>query len=104
MGPLSTFAATDPQTTLSSGNTLAILALIIVTLAGVVVYLARKIDKRDTDHAAEVKALNAQLVAVIQTHSNDYKEMAKDNQEVLQSNSQNMALFGAKIEVAKGRQ
>lgn len=52
---LSNFAVSDPQTVLSSGNTIAILALIIVTLAGVVVYLARKLDKQATDSAAKVK-------------------------------------------------
>jgi hypothetical protein len=100
---LNIVAAQDPQTVLSSGNTVGILALIIVTLAGVVLYLARKLDKQATDSAIEIKALNAQLLADNKAHTSDYREMAKDNQEVLQSNSQNMALFGAKIEVAKGK-
>lgn len=97
------FAVSDPQTVLSSGNTIAILALIIVTLAGVVVYLARKLDTQARDSATEIKSLNAQLVAEIKTHSEDYKEMAKNDQAVLGNTSQTMAIFGEKIEVAKGR-
>lgn len=100
---LGIFAVSDPQTVLSSGNTIAILALIIVTLAGVVVYLARKLDKQATDSATQVKELNAQIVNEIKTHATDYKEMAKNDQAVLGNTSQIMAIFGEKIEVAKGR-
>ena len=99
----STFAVSDPQTVLSSGNTIAILALIIVTLAGVVVYLARKLDVQARDSANEIKELNAQLVNEVKTHAVDYKEMAKNDQAVLGNTSQTMAIFGEKIEVAKGR-
>lgn len=102
MQGLHVFSITDPQTTLASGNILAILALIIVVLAGVVVYLARKLDKQASTSAAEIKELNKLIYADQKAHADDYKAMAKDNQEVLQSNSQNMALFGAKIEVVKG--
>jgi hypothetical protein len=97
------FAAADPQTVLSSGNTIAILALIIVTLAGVVVYLARKIDKQASDSALEIKSLNAQLFAESKAHTLDYREMARNDQAVLGNTSQTLALFGEKIEVAKGR-
>ena len=97
------FAVSDPQTVLSSGNTIAILALIIVTLAGVVVYLARKLDKQATDSATQIKDLNALLVGEVKTHAADYKEMARNDQAVLGNTSQTMALFGEKIEVAKGR-
>lgn len=97
------FAASDPQTVLSSGNTLAILALIIVTLAGVVIYLARKLDKRDTDHATEVRELNKLIFTESKAHTADYREMAKDNQEVLQGNSQSIQLMAGKIEAVKGQ-
>lgn len=97
------FAATDPQTTLSSGNTLAILALIIVTLAGVVVYLARKLDNLQRDSAAEIKALNAQLLSENKAHTQDYKTMAEKDQEVLQLTSQTNTLLATKIESVKGR-
>lgn len=97
------FSVADPQTTLSSGNALAILALIVVTLAGVVVYLVRKLDKQATDSANEIKELNKILYAEQKTHSADYREMAKDNQDVLQGNSQSNALLAAKIEAVKGQ-
>lgn len=100
---LNHFAATDPQTVLSSGNTVAILALIIVTLAGVVGYLARKIDKQATDSATEIKALNKLLYDESKSHAADYREMARNDQAVLGNTSQTLALFGEKIEVAKGR-
>lgn len=92
------FAAQDPQTVLSSGNTVAILALIIVTLAGVIVYLVKKNDNQ----ATEIRDLNRLLLAENKSHTADYKEMAKDNQEVLQGNSQSIQLMAAKIEAVKG--
>lgn len=104
MGALETVAAQDPQTVLSSGNTLAILALIIVTLAGVVVYMARKLDKQATDSAAEIKELNKLLYSEQKAHTIDYREMSNDYREVLQSNTQTNALIGEKIEILKGRQ
>ena len=97
------FAAQDPQTILSSGNTVAILALIIVTLAGVVIYLARKIDKQASDSATEIKELNKLIYNEQKEHTADYREMAKDNQEVLQGNSQSIQLMAAKIEAVKGQ-
>lgn len=103
MSPLHLFAATDPQTTLSSGNIQAILALIIVVLAGVVVYLARKLDTQSRDSAAEIKALNKLIYDDQRAHTADYREMSNDYRDALQSNSQTMAVFGEKIEVVKGR-
>lgn len=97
------FAAQDPQTVLSSGNTVAILALIIITLAGVVVYLARELKVQQRDSAAEIKELNKLLYAEQKAHTLDYREMSNDYREVVQGNSQAMALFGEKIQVVKGR-
>ena len=98
------FAQTaNPQAVLSSGNTLAILALIIVTLAGVVVYLARKIDIQARDSATEIKELNKLIYAEGKSHASDYRELAKDNQEILQGNSQSNQLLAAKIEAVKGQ-
>lgn len=37
------------------------------------------------------------------THSKDYQQMAKDNQEVLHKSSQSQLLLAEKIEVVKGR-
>lgn len=98
-----TLAATDPVQALSSGNYLLLLAFIIVTLAGVIIaitrYFIKKLDTKDI----EIKELNKLIYTEQKAHAVDYRELAKDNQEVLLSNSQNMALFGEKIEVVKGR-
>lgn len=92
-------AVADPQTTLTSGNAIAILALIVVTLAGVVVYLVRKLDNKDN----EIKALNVLLLTETKAHAVDYREMAKNDQVILQGNSQSSELLAAKIEAVKGR-
>ena len=99
----SIFAATDPQTVLASGNILAIMALIIVTLAGVVVYLARKLDKQATDSATEIRELNKFLYSEQKAHTIDYRELSNDYRDVVQANTQTTALIGEKIEVLKGR-
>lgn len=97
------FAATDPQTTLASGNIVAIEALIIVVLAGVVVYLAKKLFDNQRDSAAEIKELNKLLYSEGKAHAADYKEMAQKDQEVLQLNSQSQTLLATKIEAVKGQ-
>lgn len=96
------FAVTDPQTTLASGNVYAILALIIVVLAGVVMYLAKKLFDQQKDSAAEIKELNKIIYADGKAHTSDYKEMAHNDQVVLQGNSQSNELLAAKIEAVKG--
>jgi len=102
--PFELFAATDPGTGITNYLfTQGVLGVVCVMLIITVVYLARKLDKKDADHAAEVKVLNAQLLADNKAHALDYREMARDNQEVLQLNSQNSALLTAKIEAVKGR-
>lgn len=101
---LSYLAATDPGTGIYDYLfTQGVLGVVCVGLIIVVVYQQRKSDKKDAESAAEIKALNAQLLIENKTHAADYKEMAKDNQEVLQLNSQNSALLTAKIEAVKGR-
>lgn len=98
------FAAQDPQTILASGNILAIMALIIVTLAGVIIYLARKLDVQQRESATEIKELNKLLYSEQKAHTLDYREMSNDYREVVQANTQTSALIGEKIEVLKGRQ
>ena len=101
---LDSFAATDPGTGIFNYLfTQGVLGVVCVGLIIVVVYLARKLDRQSAANADEVKALNAQLLADNKAHAADYREMAKDNQEVLQLNSQNSALLTAKIESVKGR-
>lgn len=78
--------------------TQGVLGVVAVGLIIVVVYLARKLDKKDV----EIKELNKLLLDENKAHTADYKEMAKDNQEVLQGNSQSNALLTAKIEAVKG--
>lgn len=99
---LGIFAVADPQTTLASGNIYAILALIIVVLAGVVVYLSKKLFDNQRDGAAEIKELNKLIYASEKEHTADYREMAKNDQTVLQGNSQSNELLAAKIEAVKG--
>lgn len=97
---LSYFAATDPATGIFDFLfTQGILGVVAVGLIIVVVYQQKKSDKKDE----KIDALNAQLLSDNKEHASDYRDMAKDNQEVLQLNSQNSALLAAKIEAVKGR-
>lgn len=79
--------------------TQGVLGIVCVGLISVVIYMSRKLDKKEV----EIAALNKQLLDENKAHAVDYREMAKDNQEVLQLNSQNSALLSAKIEAVKGR-
>lgn len=98
---LGVLAATDPASGIFDFLfTQGILGVVAVGLIVVVIYLVRKLDKKEL----EIAALNKQLLDDNKTHANDYREMAKDNQEVMQLNSQNSALLAAKIEAVKGRQ
>lgn len=92
-----------PQSVENYLLTQGVLGFVVLILGMVVVYQQRKMDKKDAAHDADIKALNALLVQTVQAHAIDYKEMAKDNQEVMANSSQTLALFGEKIEVAKRR-
>lgn len=97
---LGNFAATDPQSGIFDFLfTQGVLGVMCVGLIVVVIYMSRKLDKKDI----EIAGLNKQLLDDNKAHANDYREMAKDNQDVLQLNSQNSALLTAKIEAVKGR-
>lgn len=97
---LQSFAAVDPSTGVFNYLfTQGVLGVVCIGLIIVIVYLSKRSDKKDD----EIKALNMLLLSENKAHTADYKEMSEKNQEVLQGNSQNMALFGEKIEVAKGR-
>lgn len=94
------FAATDPASGIFDFLfTQGVLGVVAVGLIAVVIYLTRKLDKKEL----EIAALNKQLLDDNKTHASDFREMAKDNQEVLQLNSQNSALLAAKIEAVKGQ-
>lgn len=97
---LSIFAVTDPQSGIFDYLfTQGILGVVAVGLIIVIVYQQRKSDKKDE----KIDALNAQLLAENKSHTVDYREMAKDNAEVLQGNSQSIQLMAAKIEAVKGQ-
>jgi len=100
---LSYFATTDPVEALSSGNYLILLAFIIVTLAGVIVALTRYFTKKLDSKDIEIRDLNKLIYTEGKAHTLDYREMAKDNSEVLQGNSQSIQLMAAKIEAVKGQ-
>lgn len=70
-----------------------------IMLIVVIIYLVKKLDKKEL----RIDELQSQLLVDNKAHAADYREMAKDNQEVLQLNSQNSALLTAKIEAVKGR-
>jgi len=97
---LSLFAATDPGTGITNYLfTQGILGVVCVGLIIVVVYQQKKLDKKDD----KIEALQNARLDDNKTHTLDYREMAKDNQEVLQGNSQSNALLAAKIEAVKGQ-
>lgn len=96
----SIFAATDPSTGITNYLfTQGVLGVAVVALGIVVVYQQKKLDKRDE----KIQALQDARLDDNKAHTVDYREMAKDNQDVLQLNSQNSALLTAKIEAVKGR-
>lgn len=78
--------------------TQGVLGVVCVGLIIVVVYLAKKLDKKDE----KIDALNVLLLAENKTHTADYKDMAQKDQEVLLLNSQTQQLLSAKIEAVKG--
>lgn len=96
----SLFAVVDPSEGIFNYLfTQGILGVVCVGLIIVVVYQQKKSDKKDE----KIDALNAQLLSENKSHTLDYREMAKDNQEVLQGNSQSNALLAAKIEAVRGQ-
>lgn len=101
---LDVFAVTDPQATLASGNILAILALIIVTLATVIALLTRYFVKKLDSKDVEIKELNKLVFNEQKAHVQDYKTMAEKDQTILLGNAQANQLLAAKIEAVKGGQ
>lgn len=97
---LELFAATDPSTGITNYLfTQGVLGVAVIALGIVVVYQQKKLDKKDE----KIQQLQDFRLDDNKAHTLDYREMAKDNQEVLQLNSQNSALLTAKIEAVKGR-
>lgn len=83
--------------------TQGVLGVACFILGFVVVYQQKKADKKDDAHAEEVRGLNRELIAASNAHALDYRELAKDNQEVMSNTSQNVRILSEKIEVGKAR-
>lgn len=98
------FAATDPATGAAGyyftqgvlGVTVIVLALVIRFLFS---YYSKKIDEKDL----KIEVLQNARLEDNKTHTTDYREMAKNDQAVLQGNSQSNELLAGKIEAVKGR-
>jgi len=94
------FAATDPSTGIFDFLfTQGILGVCLIAAIVVIVYQQKKLDKKDD----KIDTLHEARLTDNKTHTLDYREMAKDNQEVLQGNSQSNLILAEKIEVVKGR-
>jgi ribulose kinase len=92
------FAATDPGTGITNYLfTQGVLGIALVAAIIVIVYQQKKLDKKDD----KIEALQDARVNDNREHSRDYQEMAKDNSEVLQLNSQSNTLLATKIEAVK---
>lgn len=79
--------------------TQGVLGVAVIVLGVVVIYQQKKIDKKDE----KLESLYEARILDNKNQAADYREMAKDNQEVLQGNSQANLLLGSKIEAVKGR-
>lgn len=97
-------AVTDPVTSAAGyyftqgvlGVTVVVLALVIRFLFS---YYTKKIDEKDL----KIDLLQNARLEDNKTHTVDYREMAKNDQTVMQGIAQNQELLGAKIEAVKGR-
>lgn len=93
-------AATDPTGGIYNYLfTQGVLGVVAVGLIIVVIYLVKKLDKKEV----EIAALNKLLLDENKAHTADYREMAKNDQEVMNNTSQNVRILSEKIEVGKGR-
>lgn len=79
--------------------TQGILGVVAVGLIVVVIYLQKKIDRKDLI----IEALQNARLADNKEHTADYREMSKDDQQIMNDTSQNLRVMSEKIEVAKGR-
>ena len=78
------------------GVTVIVLALVIRFLFS---YYTKKIDAKDE----KIDLLQNARLEDNKIHTIDYREMAKNDQIILQGNSQTSELLAAKIETTKGR-
>lgn len=96
----SLFAQTTPDQGVTDYLfTQGVLGVVCVGLIIVVVYLTRKLDKKDI----RIDELQEARLADNKAHTLDYRDMAKDEQEVMNNTSQNLRVMTEKIEIVKGR-
>lgn len=94
------FAELDPTSSITNYLlTQGVLGVALVAAIIVVIYQQRKLDRKDD----KIESLQNARLSDNKEHTADYREMAKDNAEVLSGNSQNMRILSEKIEIAKGR-
>lgn len=79
--------------------TQGVLGVACIVLGIVIIYQQKKLDRKEE----KIEQLQQARLDDTKTHADDYRDMAKDNQEVLQGNSQSNALLAAKIEAVKGK-
>lgn len=92
------FAEADPATGITNYLfTQGVLGVALVAAIVVIIYLQRKLDRKDE----KIDTLQNARLDDNKVHTADYREMAKDNAEVLSGNSQNMRILSEKIEIAK---
>ncbi len=89
------------ESTTSIPNTVVgLMGLVITTLVGVVVYLNRKLDQKDT----KLDQKNERIEELQDARLDDSKQVTKDVTTVLQGNSQSNLVLAEKIEAAKRSQ
>lgn len=99
---LSYFAATTTTDPTSYYFNQGVLGVTVVVLALVIRFMFKyytgKMDEKD----AKIETLQNALSANNSKHSDDYRQMALNDQSVLSTISQAQELLAAKIEAAKG--
>lgn len=100
---MSLFAAATPTDPASYYFTQGVLGVTVIILALVIRFMFKyytdKIDVKD----AKIEALQNARLDDNTKHADDYREMAKNDQIVLQGNSQANELLAGKIEAVRGR-
>lgn len=79
--------------------TQGVLGVACLVLGIVIIYQQKKIDRKDE----KLEALYEARLLDGKNHIVDYREMARNDQEVLLGNSQTNQLLAAKIEAVKGK-
>lgn len=87
------FAAVEPSTGITDYLlTQGVLGIACLAMGIIIIYLQRKIDKKD-----------ARIEELYQLRLADSKEVSKEVTAVLEGNSQSNRILAEKIEIAKGK-